>query len=100
MQKGGIFMSKKIIIIGGGIAGLTAGIYGLKANYDVEIYEKNHIVGGECTGWDRQGYYIDNCLHWMMGTNRGTDLYNIWKTVGAIDDDVEILRSNKCIHQH
>ena len=40
MQKGGIFMSKKIIIIGGGIAGLTAGMYGLKANYDVEIYEK------------------------------------------------------------
>ena len=29
-------MSKKIIII----AGLTAEIYGLKANYDVEIYEK------------------------------------------------------------
>ena len=40
MQKGGIFMSKKIIIIGVGIAGLTAEIYGLKANYDVEIYEK------------------------------------------------------------
>ena len=87
-------MSKKIIIIGGGIAGLTAGIYGLKANYDVEIYEKNHIVGGECTGWDRQGYYIDNCLHWMMGTNRGTDLYNIWKTVAAVGDDIEIFKSD------
>ena len=33
-------MGKKIIIIGGGFAGLTAGMYGLKANYDVEIYEK------------------------------------------------------------
>ena len=87
-------MGKKIIIIGGGIAGLTAGIYGLKANYDVEIYEKNHIVGGECTGWDRQGYYIDNCLHWMMGTNRGTDLYNIWETVAAVGDDIEIFKSD------
>ena len=83
-------MSKKIIIIGGGLAGLTAGIYGAKANYDVEIYEKNNIVGGECTGWDRKGYHIDNCLHWMMGTNEGTDLYDIWKTVGAIGDNVKI----------
>ena len=33
-------MGKKIIIVGGGLAGLTAGIYGVKANYDVEIYEK------------------------------------------------------------
>ena len=88
-------MSKKIIIIGGGLAGLTAGIYGAKANYDVEIYEKNNIVGGECTGWDRKGYHIDNCLHWMMGTNEGTDLYDIWKTVGAIGDNVKILKNHK-----
>ena len=38
-------MGKKIIIVGGGLAGLTAGIYGVKANYDVEIYEKNKIDG-------------------------------------------------------
>ena len=56
----------------------------------MEIYEKNNIVGGECTGWDRKGYHIDNCLHWMMGTNEGTDLYDIWKTVGAIGDNVKI----------
>ena len=29
-----------------------------------------------------------------MGTNRGTDLYNIWKTVGAIGDDIKILKSD------
>ena len=30
---------KKIVIAGGGIAGLAAGIYGRLADYEVEIYE-------------------------------------------------------------
>ncbi len=37
-----------IVIIGAGLSGLTAGIYGRLARYDVEIYEKNAIPGGEC----------------------------------------------------
>lgn len=86
--------TKKVIIIGGGIAGLTAGIYAKKAGFEAEIYEKHKIVGGECTGWDRNGYYIDNCIHWMMGTVEGTGLHKIWKETGAIADDTEILRSD------
>ena len=39
---------EKVVIIGGGIAGLTAGIYALYAGFDAEIYEKNTIPGGEC----------------------------------------------------
>lgn len=31
---------KKIVIVGGGIAGLTSGIYGRLAGYEVDIYEK------------------------------------------------------------
>ncbi len=40
----------KIIIIGGGIAGLTAGIFAQKNGFDSVILEKNHTPGGECTG--------------------------------------------------
>ena len=54
---------KKVIVVGGGIAGLSAGIYALKAGFDAEIYEKNPVAGGECMGWNRQGYHIDNCIH-------------------------------------
>lgn len=79
---------KKIAIIGGGVSGLTAGIYARKAGFDAEIYEKNAVSGGECTGWDRNGYHIDNCIHWLMGTNGDTELHKIWKTVGALDSGV------------
>lgn len=87
--------SKKIVVIGGGIAGLTAGIYARKAGFITEIYEKNDIGGGECTGWDRKGYHIDNCIHWMMGTTPGTSLYEIWENVGAVGPDVEIIQSDR-----
>lgn len=78
---------KKIIIIGGGISGLSTGIYALKKSYDVTIYEKNKTVGGCCSGWVREGYYIDNCMHWLTGANHNSDLFKFWKEVGAIEEN-------------
>ena len=80
---------KKVVIIGGGIAGLAAGIYARLMGMDAEIYEKNAIPGGECIGWSRKGFVIDNCIHWLTGTKKGTELYDVWKTVGALSDDTE-----------
>ena len=80
---------KKVVIIGGGIAGLSAGIYARLCGMDVEIYEKNAVPGGECMGWKRKGFVIDNCIHWLTGTKKGTELYDVWKEVGALMDDTE-----------
>ncbi|MDD3194002.1 MAG: NAD(P)/FAD-dependent oxidoreductase [Oscillospiraceae bacterium] len=85
-------MAKKIVIVGGGISGLTAAVYGAKAGFDVTLYEQHTVAGGECTGWNRDGYYIDNCIHWMMGTTPGSDLYRLWETVGAVGEGIEIRR--------
>ncbi len=80
----------KILIIGGGIAGLSAGIHAQMKGYDCEIIEKNPYIGGECTGWRRGDFYIDNCIHWLMGTKEKTELNQAWREVGALTDDVEI----------
>lgn len=80
---GGWYM-KKVLIIGGGISGLTAGIFAQKSGFQSVIYEKNNILGGECTGCDRQGYHIDGCIQWLTGTKEGTNLNNLWKDVGAL----------------
>jgi len=88
-------MAKKIAIVGGGISGLTAGIYALNAGFTVDIFEKNGVVGGECTGWDRDGYHIDNCVHWLMGTKPGSELNKIWKETGVLTDGVEIIHTDK-----
>ena len=85
---------EKVIIIGGGIAGLSAGVYALLAGFDAEIYEKNAIPGGECIGWNRNGYHIDNCIHWLTGTRKDTEMYEVWKKVGALSDDTEYAEIN------
>ncbi len=77
---------KKIIIIGGGVGGLVTGIYARKAGFRSVIYEKNPASGGECTGWDRNGYHIDGCIHWLAGTGEGRDLNRVWKETGALEN--------------
>lgn len=88
-------MSKKIVVIGGGIAGLSAGIYAIKAGYEAVVIEKNRIAGGECMGWNRKGHHIDNCIHWLTGTNKETDLWQVWNTIGAIDENTEYAKVDK-----
>ena len=90
---GGV-MTKKIIIIGGGIAGVSAGVYACLSGYEVDIYEKNSIIGGECTGWNRKGLHIDNCIHWLTGTRKDTELYEVWCKVGALSEDTEYVNGD------
>ncbi len=83
---------KNTIIIGGGVAGLTAGIYGQLSGLDCTIVEKNDFVGGNLTGWERDGHSIDNCMHWLTGTNKKSSLYPLWKTVGVLGNGVKLCR--------
>lgn len=83
-------MNKKIVIIGGGIAGLSAGIYSQQNGFDTEIIEMNNLPGGQCTAWDRKGYRFDYCLHWLVGTAKGP-FHEIWKNTNVINNDVKII---------
>jgi phytoene dehydrogenase-like protein len=84
---------KKIIIIGGGISGLTAGIYALDNDFDVTIYEKHYIPGGQCTGWTRKNIEIDGCAHWIVGTNPKSDLFPLWKHIGAFNENTSYFQT-------
>jgi len=76
-------MKKKIVIIGAGIAGLSAGCYAQMNGYDTEIFEMHNISGGLCTAWKRKEYVFDGCIHFLIGTNPESRLHNLWNEVGA-----------------
>ena len=77
-------MGKSVIIIGAGFGGLSAGCYGQMNGYRTTIFEMHDKPGGLCTAWERKGYTIDGCLHWLVGSAPGTSLYNIWQELGAL----------------
>ena len=83
-------MSKKIIIIGGGVAGLSAGIYAAMNGFEPEIIEMHSIAGGQCTAWNRKKYRFDYCLHWLLGTSKGA-FNDIWKETNVLNEDTEII---------
>ncbi len=61
-------MSKqRIVVVGGGLAGLSTGCYALENGWDVTIVEHNEALGGVCTAWRREPYLIDGCIHWLTG---------------------------------
>ncbi|AHF06372.1 phytoene desaturase family protein [Desulfitobacterium metallireducens] len=79
-------MAKKILIIGAGIGGLSAGCYGQMNGYDTEIYEMHDIPGGLCTSWSRKGYTIDGSIYYLLGSNASNPIYDYWTEVGAFQD--------------
>jgi phytoene dehydrogenase-like protein len=83
-------MRKKALIIGGGVAGLSAGIYGQLNGYDTEIIEMHTQCGGQCTAWSREGYRFDHCLHWLVGTSKGP-FHDVWKETNVLNDATRVV---------
>ena len=83
-------MKEKVVIIGGGVAGLSAGIYSALNGFDTEIIEMHSVAGGQCTAWDRKQFRFDYCLHWLVGTSHGA-FHDIWKETNVLNDETEII---------
>jgi phytoene dehydrogenase-like protein len=76
--------SDKVVIIGGGIAGLACGCYLQMNGIQTEILEASLLPGGLCTAWHRGPYVFDGCLRWLMGVQPPSAFHQIWTELGAI----------------
>jgi zeta-carotene desaturase len=75
----------KVIIIGGGIAGLTAASELIEKGFEVEILEAKSNLGGRVysTFFNQANQYIDNGQHIMVGAYNF--FFNFLKKIGTFD---------------
>ena len=79
-------MEKSIIIIGAGIAGLSAGCYARMNGFKTTIFELHDLPGGLCTAWERKDYVFDGCIHYLFGSGDGQPFNAMWRELGAVQD--------------
>lgn len=77
-------MTKKILIIGAGIAGLSAGIHACLSGYSPVIYEKNHEPGGLCSARQVGSYTFEGSMDRLKGTGPGSQFNDLWAEICPI----------------
>lgn len=76
---------KRIVIIGGGLGGLTTGALLAKEGYTVTVLEKNRIFGGGLQCFRRRGVIFETGMHILGGFMPGHNLNRICHYLGILD---------------
>jgi zeta-carotene desaturase len=71
-----------VIVIGGGLAGLSAGIGLAESGWRVRLFEQRPFLGGRATSYVLpDGEHVDNCQHVTLGCC--TNLEDFYRRVGS-----------------
>ena len=54
--------NKRVLVVGGGLAGLTAAAFLIKEGISVQLIEKEDRLGGLVNSFEREGYIFDGGL--------------------------------------
>jgi 15-cis-phytoene desaturase len=57
----------KAIIIGSGLAGLSAGLELADQGYEVQVLEASSFIGGRTASWNKDGMDVESGLHRVLG---------------------------------
>jgi uncharacterized protein with NAD-binding domain and iron-sulfur cluster len=76
---------KTVAIIGGGLAGISAGCALAEAGYKVTLFERRPYLGGRASSYEHPGTgeVVDNCQHVLLGCC--TNLIDLYRRFGAED---------------
>lgn len=80
---------KRVVVIGGGLAGLAASIVLADSGFPVTLLERRPFLGGRATSYPvpQQGEapeeYVDNCQHVLMRCC--TNLIDFYRRLGVLD---------------
>lgn len=76
---------KTVAVIGGGLAGISAGCALADAGYQVTLFERRPYLGGRASSYEHPGTgeVVDNCQHVLLGCC--TNLIDLYRRFGAED---------------
>lgn len=77
-----------MVIVGGGLGGLSTGCYAQMNGYRTTVLEMHELPGGCCTAWDRGEFTFDCCVSWLLGSGPGNEMHQIWLELGALQGKV------------
>src|ERR1700722_8518120 len=82
---GCVGLIRSVIVVGGGLAGLSAACALADAGYQVRLLEKRRYLGGRASSYEHPGTgeVIDNCQHVLLGNC--VTLIDLYKRLGVSD---------------
>ena len=89
---------KKVVIVGGGLGGLTAGALLSKQGYEVTLLEQHNIIGGSATRFKRRGgFNVEVGLHEMNDPFTDGPKKEIFKALGVYEN-IEFVQPKELFH--
>jgi len=83
MQNDGLPSECDVIVIGAGIAGLTATALLARSGLSVVLLEKQSRPGGYLMGFKRKGFTFDSSIQWLNGFNSDGFISRIFGYIGS-----------------
>jgi len=83
MTAAALIQKPSVAVIGGGLAGISAGCALADAGYRVELFERRPYLGGRASSYELPGTgeVVDNCQHVLLGCC--TNLIDFYRRLGV-----------------
>lgn len=86
-----------VVIIGAGMAGLTAAALLVRAGLRVTVVESDAGIGGYLAGFTRKGFTFDSSVHWLNQCAPGGFVHKI---LSMVDTSVPVCKSMEHIRRY
>lgn len=74
-----------VIVIGGGLGGLTTGVMLSREGLNVCVLEQHHTIGGCLQSFMRHGCSLDTGMHYVGSMSEGQIMHQYFKYLGIVD---------------